>query len=148
MLQNRFDQLRQDPTSANRWEEIVRRVGYAAVVVLLLGLPTSAGPKTGMLCVIPDPPGCCTRVTVPFDLKTLMFRIDNGTKTPWPQETGLKIEGLSLGEKHLVVVYSGGKPIQSFRFRFADYNETELCLLFDGYGGPDLRHMSKSCQCK
>lgn len=68
-----------------------------------------------MLCVIPDPPGCCTLVTVPFDLKTLMFRIDNRNKTPWPQKLGFKVEGLSLGEKHLVVVYSGGKPIQSFR---------------------------------
>ncbi|HEV7511606.1 MAG TPA: hypothetical protein VGO27_07895, partial [Candidatus Acidoferrum sp.] len=112
----------------------------------LSALPTFAEPKTGMLCVIPDPPGCCTLVTVPFDLKTLMFRIDKGNKTPWPQKMGFKVEGLSLGEKHLVVVYSGGKPIQSFRFRFT--NETELCLLFDGYGGPDLRSMSKLCHCK
>ena len=130
----------------------MRRVGYTAVVVLigllLSALQTSAEPKTGMLCVIPDPPGCCTRVTVLFDLKTLMFRIDNGKKTPWPQKMGFRIEGLSLGEKHLVVVYSAGKPIQSFRFRFTDYDATELCLLFDGYGGPDLRPMSKLCHCK
>ena len=129
----------------------MRRVGYAAVLVLMglfSALPTFAEPKTGMLCVIPNPPGCCTLVTVPFDLKTLMFRIDKGNKTPWPQKMGFKVEGLSLGEKHLVVVYSGGKPIQSFRFRFTDYNETELCLLFDGYGEPDLRHMSKLCHCK
>ena len=135
----------------NRCEETMRRVGYAAVVVvivLLSALPISAEPKTGMLCVIPDPPGCCALATVSFDLKTLMFRIDNGKKTPWPQKMGFKIEGLSLGEKHLVVVYSDGKPIQSFRFRFTDYKETELCLLFDGYGGPDLRHMSKLCHCK
>ena len=128
----------------------MRRVGYAAVVVLiglLSALPAPAEPETGMLCVIPDPPGCCDRVTIPFDLKTLMFRIDNGTKTPWPQKKGFKIEGLSLQEKHLVVVYSGGKPIQSFRFRFSESNKTELCLLFDGYGGPDLRPMSKSCGC-
>jgi hypothetical protein len=95
----------------------MRRVRSAAVVVLIglsLALPTSAEPKTGVLCVIPDPPGCCNLVTVPFDLKTLMFRIDNGKKTPWPQKTGFKIEGLSLGEKHLVVVYSAGKPILSF----------------------------------
>jgi hypothetical protein len=129
----------------------MRRFEYAAVVALLgllSALPTPAEPKTGMLCVIPDPPGCCNRVTIRFDLNTLMFRIDNGNKTQWPQKVGLKVEGLSLGEKHLVVVYSGGKPIQSFRFRFTDYNESELCLLFDGYGGPDLRHMSKSCGCK
>jgi hypothetical protein len=129
----------------------MRRVEYAAVIVFLgflSALPTSAEPKTGMLCMIPDPPGCCDRVTIPFDLKTLMFRIDNGNKTRWPQKAGLKVEGLSLGEKHLVVVYSEGKPIQSFRFRFTDYKETELCLLFDGYGGVDLRHMSKLCGCK
>ena len=129
----------------------MRSLGYAAVIVLvglLSALPTSGEPKTGMLCVIPDPPGCCERFTVPFNLKTLMFRIDGGNKTPWPQKVGSKIEGLSLGEKHLVVVYSDGKPIQSFRFRFTDYKETELCLLFDGYGGPDLRSMSRLCGCK
>jgi hypothetical protein len=128
----------------------MRGVGHAAVILLLgllSALPTSAEPNTGMLCVIPDPPGCCDRVSIPFDLKTLMFRIDNGNKTPWPQKMGLKIEGLSLAEKHLVVVYSAGKPLQSFRFRFTEYNETELCLLFDGYGGPDLRPMRKSCGC-
>jgi hypothetical protein len=126
----------------------MRRVGYAAVILIGLfsALLAFAEPKTGMLCVIPNPPGCCTLVTVPFDLKMLMFRIDKGNKTPWPQKMGFKVEGLSLGEKHLVVVYSGGKPIQSFRFRFT--NETELCLLFDGYGGPDLRSMSKLCHCK
>jgi hypothetical protein len=131
----------------------MQRVVHAAVVLLisfslLFALPTSSEPKTGMLCVIPDPPGCCDRFNIPFDLKTLMFRIDNGKKTPWPQKTGLKIEGLSLAEKHLVVVYSAGKSLQSFRFRFADYNETELCLLFDGYGGPDLRPMSRLCGCR
>jgi hypothetical protein len=129
------------------------KASYAVVLlVVLVGLsfaPTSsADPKTGMLCVIPDPPSSQYFASVPFDLKTLMFRIDDGKKTPWPQKTGFKIEGLSLSERHLVVVYSWGKPIQSFRFRFTDYKETELCLLFDGYGGPDLRHMSKLCHCK
>jgi hypothetical protein len=113
----------------------MRRWGHAAVVLLLSllsVLPTSAQPKTGMLCVIPDPPGCCDRVTIPFDLKTLMFRIDKGKKTPWPQKMGFKIEGLSLGETHFVIVYSGAKPIQSFRFRFTDYNEPSfVCCLMD-----------------
>lgn len=129
----------------------MRSVECVAGIVLLCSLsalPTSGGPKTGTICVIPDPPGCCEQVTIPFDHKSLVFRIDNGSKTPWPQKVGLKIEGLNLDEKHLVVVYSRGKPLQSFRFSFTDYKETELCLLFDGYGGPDLRHMSKSCGCK
>ncbi len=129
----------------------MRRAGYAALVFLLGALwtlATSAQTNTGTLCVISDPPGCCDRVTVPFELKTLMFKIDNGNKTPWPQKAGLKVDGLSLGENHVVVVYSRGKPIQSFRFRFTDYKETELCLLFDGYGGPEMRPKNKSCDCK
>jgi hypothetical protein len=136
---------------SNRRKGTLRCVGHPVFVVLisiLSALPTPAEPKTGTLCVIPDPPGCCTLVTVPFDLKTLMFKVDNGNTTLWPQKKGLKIEGLDLEEKHLVIVYSGGKPLQSFRFRFTDYKETELCLLFDGYGGPDLRHPSKLCNCK
>jgi hypothetical protein len=126
----------------------VRHAAVIFVIALVLAVPTSAEPKTGMLCVIADPPGCCTRVTIPFDLGTLMFRIDNGKKTRWPQKPGLKIEGLTIAEKHLVVVYWSGKPQQSFRFRFTDYKATELCLLFDGYGGPDLRPMSKLCGCQ
>jgi hypothetical protein len=76
-----------------------------------------------------------------------MFRIDDGERTRWPQRTGFRVEGLNLAEKHLVVVYSWGKPIQAFRFRMAEFQDTKLCLLFDGYGGPELRHMHKSCGC-
>jgi hypothetical protein len=102
--------------------------------------------KLGTLCVIANPPSDSYFANVPFDPKTLMFRIDDGKRTPWPQKTGFKVEGLSLSEKHLVVVYSRGKPIQSFRFRY-EPKETGLCLLFDGYAGPDLRPMRKSCGC-
>jgi hypothetical protein len=61
-----------------------------------------AEPKTGKLCIIPDPPGCCTRVSGPFDLKTLMFKIDNGEKTRWPEKAGFKIDGLSIEDRHVV----------------------------------------------
>lgn len=125
-----------------------RPIFSAAAVLLLSALPTCAESPTGTVCVVPNPPGCCTLLSGPFDLKTLIFKIDNGNKTPWPQKVDLKIEGVSLEEKHLVVVYSGGKPIHSFRFRFTDRKETELCLLFDGYGLPDLRLMGKWCGCK
>jgi len=129
----------------------MRTIGSVALAILiaLAFAPLSSGdPETGVLCVIPDPPSSQYYATVPFDLKTLMFKIDNGKKIAWPQKTGLKVEGLALSERHLVIVYSWGRPIQSFRFRFTDYKQTELCLLFDGYGGPDLRPMSKLCRCQ
>ena len=128
-----------------RW---VRCLALIIFIGLSFAPSPSAEPETGMLCVIPNPPSSQQFANVPFDQKTLMFRIDNGMKTAWPQQTGFKMEGLSLSETHLVVVYSWGKPIQSFRFRFTDYKKTELCLLFDGYGGPDLRPMSRLCHCK
>ena len=129
----------------------MRNIGGVALAVLIalsFAPSSSADPETGMVCVIPDPPSSQYYASVPFDLKTLMFKIDNGMKTAWPQKMGLKVGGLSLSERHLVIVYSWGRPIQSFRFRFTDYKQTELCLLFDGYGGPDLRPMRKLCRCK
>jgi hypothetical protein len=108
---------------------------------------SAEGTKTGMICVIANPPADRWYANVPFDPKTLMFRIDDGKRTTWPQKTGFKVEGLNLAEKHLVVVYSWGKPIQAFRFRFSEFQDTKLCLLFDGYSGPELRHMHKSCGC-
>ena len=127
----------------------MRQFRFAFMILLFapVALLAAAETKTGTLCIIPDPPGCCTRVSGPFDLKTLMYKIDNGEKTRWPEKSGSKIEGLSVADKHVVVIYSGGKPIQSFKFRFSQYGQSDLCLLFDGYGGPDLRPRSKSCGC-
>jgi hypothetical protein len=110
----------------------MRTIGSVALAILIalsFAPLSSADPETGVLCVIPDPPSSQYYATVPFDLKTLMFKIDNGKKIAWPQKTGLKVEGLALSERHLVIVYSWGRPIQSFRFRFTDYKQTELCLL-------------------
>lgn len=127
----------------------MRRFRFAFTILLFVpvALLPAAETKTGALCIIPDPPGCCTRVSGPFDLKTLMYKIDNREKTRWPEKSGSKIEGLIVADQHVVVIYSVGKPIQSFKFRFSQYGQSDLCLLFDGYGGPDLRPRSKSCGC-
>jgi hypothetical protein len=125
------------------------RTALAILVGFLLCPALSAGPDYGTICLVPNPPGCCRfTVDIPFfDFATLMVRMDAGKKIPWPRKTGLKIENLSLTENHLVVIYSGGKPIQSFRFKFTDYKATELCLLVDGFP-PELREFGKWCKCK
>jgi len=125
----------------------IRQSSTVLLFVVVSALLASPESKTGTLCIIPDAPGCCTRVSGPFDLKTLMFKIDGGEKTRWPEKAVLKIDGLSIEEGHLVVVYSSGKAIQSFKFRFSQYKQSHLCLLFDGYGGPDLRTPDKLCRC-
>lgn len=79
------------------------------------------------------------KIYYPLDPTTLLLKIDKGKAVPWPHKTSLKIDGLSLTERHRVVLFSGGKPLQSFWFRFAQYKSEELCLSFDGYGGPELQ---------
>jgi hypothetical protein len=111
---------------------------------------THSAPNSGMLCIIKNVTEGQTSfyASVPYDPFTLEFRVDGGEKIPWPQKPGHKVEGLDLEQRHVVALYSKGKRFQSFRFSFKDYQATELCLLFDGYGGPDLCPMSRMCGCK
>jgi hypothetical protein len=77
----------------------MRTIGSVALAILIalsFAPLSSADPETGVLCVIPDPPSSQYYATVPFDLKTLMFKIDNGKKIAWPQKTGLKVENRAL----------------------------------------------------
>ena len=76
------------------------------------------------------------------------MRIDKQQPIPWPHKQQVRIENLALGERHLVVLTSDGKRIQSFRFRFSDYKDVELCLAFDGYQGVQLAGKQDALWCK
>ena len=83
-------------------------------------------------------------------IATLRLRIDKRQELPWPHNQPVTIEPLSLSERHVVVVTSKNKRVQSFRFDFVDYSGAKLCLSFDG---SELAHLggSKSaswCSCK
>jgi hypothetical protein len=55
----------------------------------------------------------------------------------------------SVMMKESAVLTSDGKGIESFWFRFLQYNEVKLCLYFDGYQGVDLEgRMFLWCKCK
>jgi hypothetical protein len=78
-------------------------------------------------------------------------RIDKRAAVPWPQRESLKISGLDLSERHLLVVLDAkGKPVESLWFRFSA-KSTKLCMSYDGYGGIGLlvddRH-APWCRCK
>jgi hypothetical protein len=68
----------------------------------------------------------------------------------WPPKKPVRIEHLSLNERHLVVLTSDGKRIQSFWFQFSDYKDVKLCLYFDGYQGVQLGDKQGAlwCRCK
>jgi hypothetical protein len=78
------------------------------------------------------------------------LKIDKRPPVPWPHKESVKIDDLDVSERHLVVLVSDGKTIQSFWFRFSEYKATDLCIIFDGYEGVQLddRKSSPWCKCK
>jgi len=79
-----------------------------------------------------------------------MLKIDKQQAISWPHKESLKIEGLEFKKRHLVVLTSDGKRIESFWFKFADFKSADLCVAYDGYQGVQLREAKSSpwCKCK
>ena len=109
-------------------------------------------PQFGAVCVLPIAPVVETKGVSAGDHRTemLRLRIDKRQELPWPQNQPVKIEPLSLSKRHVVVVTSKNKPVQSFRFDFVDYSDAKVCLAFDG---SKLAHLGSSrsaswCSCK
>ena len=50
---------------------------------------------------------------------------------PAPINRSVKISALDPTARHRVVVLCGGKPQQSFTFRFSQFKTNELCLFLD-----------------
>jgi len=84
-----------------------------------------------------------------YNPATLKFKIDKGDVVVWPHKENLKIEGLDTDERHLIVIISDGKRIQSTWFRFSEFKNMDLCFFYDGYGGIQLSQAKHSvCKCK
>jgi hypothetical protein len=124
----------------------------AILITILLCTPLSAGPGQGAVCVAPNSPDPPQRFSAggEYNPKTLTFKFDQRPPVAWPHKDSLKVEGLDLTGRHLIVLTSDGKRIQSFWFRFADYQSLNLCIAFDGYQGVQLKEMKNSpwCKCK
>lgn len=105
--------------------------------------------QRGTICVLPnsaDPP---TRISPGgmYNPATLAVSIDNEKPILWPHKRSVRIENLILTERHLIVLTSDGKRIQSFWFRFSA-KKLHLCLSFDGYQGVQLGDPQNALWCK
>jgi len=142
------------------------RTERIAILLIVLSIATAAqGPpsersksssdnqhKFGTVCVLPnssEPP----RGFSPggeYNPATLTVRIDKREPILWPHKKPIRIENLNLKDRHLVVLTSDGKRIQSFWFRFSDYKDVHLCVYFDGYQGVQLgdKQDARWCKCK
>lgn len=101
----------------------------------------------------------CTKLSCPptrispggfYNPATLSVKIDKNPPILWPHKESIKIGDLDINQRHLIVLTSDGKKIQSFWFRFSDYKSTDLCIDFDGYQGVRLQEKKYSpwCKCK
>jgi hypothetical protein len=81
----------------------------------------------------------------------LKLKMDKQPATPWPDRKSLKIADLDTRELHLLVVLdSGGKPIESVRINFTKFKTADICMTYDGYQGIQLNDVSRHtpwCKC-
>ena len=126
-------------------------IAFPLLLCFLLSQTLSAEPGVGTICVAPNSAKKPTLISPGGDYNpaTLLLKIDKRQTVLWPHKGSLKIEGLDLQGRHLVVVTSDGKRIQSFWFRFADYQSQNICIAFDGYQGVELQaNGSLWCKCR
>jgi hypothetical protein len=113
--------------------------------------PTTRG-QSGTVCVLPNSPDAPTRISPggEYNPSTLTISIDSRKPMPWPHKRIVKIEDLDLNDRHLIVLRSEGRRIQSFRFRFSSYKDTNLCVSFDGYQGVQFgdKYDTYWCRCR
>jgi len=124
----------------------------AVLISILFSPQLPAQPKRGTVCIAPNSEKRPTLISPggEYNPTTLMISIDKRPPIHWPHKTSVKIDDLDLAQRHLVVLTSDGKRIQSFWFKFADYGGPDLCVAFDGYQGVQLHEAKDSpwCQCK
>jgi hypothetical protein len=110
----------------------------------------AAEQKAGSVCVLPNSPEPPTRISPggEYNPKTLTLRIDKQEPIHWPHKQPVLIDGLDLQAKHLVVLTSDGKRIQSFQFKFAEDDDARLCIYFDGYQGVQLGSKKNADWCR
>jgi|SRR5579884_777389 len=108
--------------------------------------------ESGTICVLPNSEEPPARISPGghYNPATLTISIDKQKPIYWPHKQSVKIEKLSLNDRHLVTLRSDGKRIQSFWFRFSDYKEPKLCMAFDGYQGVQFgdKHGALWCKCR
>ncbi len=131
---------------------------FVAVLLVASALAQSSEEKSppagleerGPVCVLPNSAAPPTRISPggEYNPATLTVRIDKGQPILWPHKQPVRIENLALSGRHLVVLTSDGKRIQSFWFQFSDYRAVKLCLYFDGYQGVQVGNGKNALWCK
>lgn len=134
----------------------MRLASIGLTLFFLVSQASGAEPEGGTVCVASraDDPfrGQVIPPTGEVSSGGLQLRVDKRPAVPWPQRKSLKINGLNLRDRHLLVVLnSARKPVESLWFRFSEYKSTDLCMSYDGYQGVGLQDATRHtpwCKCR
>ncbi len=128
------------------------------IVLVTLSILVAAGVRaeepvsedeTGSICLAPvkhdgDPRG--------YVSEQFGVRVDDGPWTAVPADAPRRIPDLALQDKHLVSIRDGDKMIESFWFRFDDFQSRDLCLWYKSwYRTWSLWHAAdggRKCRCR
>ena len=140
---------------------------FVAIILLIYAIPIQAsnrrasinqsGSTTGTICIAPPAKPTSGEKSLynstgGNEVQVYSFKIDNNAVIKASNEKAVKITGLSLGQKHFVRILGDGKQVASFRFKFEQYNSSELCLwfnaLYETWSLWEAKAGGKKCQCK
>ena len=129
---------------------LVCAVSLLALIASAQDGSNEADQKSGSVCVLPNSPERPTRISPGGDYNpaTLRISIDRGETVLWPHQKPILINDLDAKRSHMVVLTSGGKRIQSFKFKFSEEHDDKLCIYYDGYQGVQLGNRRDALWCK
>ena len=122
-------------------------------VVVLLSPALFAESGSGSVCIspVPEKPSDISAPGLFCESAKLSVKIDAQQPMAWPIKENVKIDALDITATHRVVVFCNGKPQQSFKFRFSEFETRELCLFVnDMYKTAQLWESKGApwCKCK
>ena len=112
----------------------MKTMGLAVLFVAILCPASLAQSENGSICMAPvsyDWPPTRSGIILPCNPDKLSLKIDAQKAISWPTKESAKIDDLDLAARHRVVISCGGKPQQSFSFRFSEYKASDLCLFIN-----------------
>jgi hypothetical protein len=127
-------------------------ISFLALIVLLSDSAPAQDPasngQTGSICVAPvkdngDPRGHFS--------ENFAVRIDGEKWTSVPSDVPKLITRLSVRDKHLVTIRDGKKTMESFWFRFGEFESRSLCLWYKPWYRTwslwDASDAGRKCRC-
>lgn len=103
------------------------------LAALLLCAAYSVASESGTVCVapVPEKPSTYSAPGYFCESKKLSLKIDEQQALPWPIKESIAIGSLDLAAPHRIAIFCEGKPQQSFKFRFSDFETKKLRLFIN-----------------